>query len=79
MIMMQFMGGSPGYTMAMMPQVPQMQSNPVAKQPQQSMNETVLAVSPPHHSMNANTSATPPGYFEQNQQIRVVKINVKRN
>ena len=74
MMMMQFMGGSPGHTMAMMPQMPQMpqmQNNIVAMQPQQSMNETVLAVSPPHHATKANTSATPPSPLDRISQRRV--------
>ena len=42
MMMMQFMGGSPGHTKAMMPQMPQMQNYPMAMQPQQSMKKQFL-------------------------------------
>ena len=53
--------------MAMMLPILQMQNNPLAMQPQQSMNERVLAVSPPCHVMNTNISSTPPGPFGRNQ------------
>ena len=45
----------------------QMPNNSIAMQPQQSMNETVLALTPPLSAMNTNTSSTLPGPFEQNQ------------